>query len=515
MTSAGKRKRAPGEKWTSQVPTWTEATRDERMLLDAAWREGELSFLLTPSQLELDQKLDAWEERDSLDARVFVIDSSRRWGKSVLLCKRALEKCRKYPGWRVVYVCPTHEQVRKIVLPLIAQLVLSCPPTLIPKWVKSEGQYVFANGARLELVGLDVNPDGARGTGVDYVLLDEAGFFDSLEYLLVSIIQPQMLGRPHARVIAASTPPVTPMHYWSATLVPDCISRESHDRKTLDDADQYSDEEIEYFYSMMPGGRNGTAARREYGAEHIADETLQVIPEFRDAEGMTVREVEPPLWRDCYVALDPGFHDLSAILFGYWHFAEQTLVVEDEIVAPRLNSSEIAAKVKAKEDALWGRIRRRGASGSWDTKPQPYLRVADNDLRLIADLSHDHGLHFVPIAKDKLAQQVDQVRVAIQSGKIAIHPRCRKLVLHLRNAVWKKPGSVFAREGGDFGHFDTVAALVYMWRGIQKGRNPLPPLERVIAGDLRTGQLDNDNAKPSKWMRKGHRFYLQTGKKTA
>jgi hypothetical protein len=503
------------EKWVNPVVPWVSATVEQRVLLDAAWRGGHLAFLLTPSQQDSYSKIRKWESKG--EGRVFALDTSRRWGKSVLCLVLAIEDALRYPGWRIVYCAPTHDQVKKITLPLVAQLTQTCPPQLIPDWVKSDGTFVFGNGSRIEIVGLDVRPDGARGTGVDKVILDEAGFFDNLEYLMVSIIYPQMLGRDHARVIGASTPPITPMHYWSKDVVADCINKNAHDRKTLDDADQYSHEEIEAEYARMPGGRGGVAARREYGAEHIADESMQIVPEFKDAEESIVRAVEPPVWRDCYVALDPGFHDLSAVLFGYWDFLEQKLVVEDEIAEPRLNSKELATAIKAKEAKLWGNVRRRGSGSSYDTKPQPYLRISDNDLRLIADLHHDHGLAFIPTQKDNLVAQVDQVRVAMQNGQILINPRCRKLVLHLKHGVWKKVGSMFGREGGELGHFDTIAALVYLWRNVQKRRNPTPALERFVCGDMRVPGSAAQT--PSKWAaegprlkRLGQKYYVKTGR---
>lgn len=504
--------------WRSHVPTWGQASPEQRALLDATWRQGNLSFLLTPSQQDSLRKIKRWERRGK--GRLFALDISRRWGKSVLCVAYAMEKAIIVPRLRIVYCAPTYEQVKKIVLPLFAFLTLSCPPTLRPQWVKSEGHFEFPNGSRIELIGLDKHPDGARGTGVDYVILDEAGFYDHLEYLIVSIINPQMLGRPHARIIAPSTPPTTPSHYWSETVVPNAIMEDAHDRKVLDDADQYSEEEIEEFYKKMPGGRGGTAARREYGAEHIPDATLAIIPEFTEHEKEVVREVVPPLWRDCYVALDPGYHDLSAALFGYWWWQEQALVIEDEIAAPRLNSRQIAEAIKGKESSLWKGVRRRG-SGDFESKPQPFLRISDNDPRLLADMLADHQLSFVPTKKDNLHQQVDQVRVAIQNHKILIHPRCKKLCMHLRNGIWKKAGTEFAREDG-FGHFDTIAALVYMWRNIHKRRNPIPKLETFVCVDL-PNKAANDNARlpdsrwakkadGDRWRRDGHRFYIRTGK---
>lgn len=502
------------KKWRSGVVPWSAATTVQRALLEAAWDQGDLSFLLTPSQLDSYKRLRRWERTGT--GRVYALDIGRRWGKSALCTTISLENARRNKGWRCIYVAPTYEMVRKIILPLIAEVTQTCPPSMLPEWVKSEATYYFGNGSSIELIGLDVRPDGARGTGVDGVVMDEAGFFGNLEYLMVSVLYPQMLGRPHARIIAASTPPSTPAHYWSTTVIPEAMSRSAHDRKTLDDADQYSQEEIDYFYSLMPGGRDGIAARREYRAEHIADESLAIVPEFRSVEAEIVKEVPPPVWRDCYVSLDPGYHDLSAVLFGYWDFGDQRLVIEDEIAEPRLNSMQLAARIVEKERKLWDKVRRRCSTRPYDTLPQPYLRICDNDPRLIADLAQTHGLRFIATQKDNLTAQVDQVRVAMQSGQIIIHPRCRKLQQHLRHGIWKKIGHLFAREDDEgLRHFDLIAALVYLWRNVNKRRNPVPALERLVCVDLPDRRT---MAKSSKWQQEGlrvkrigQRYLIKTG----
>lgn len=515
------------EKWVSPVPAWSEATPEQRVLLDAAWRGGHLDFLLTPSQQRLHEKIRKWQRKHFRHGREFGIDSSRRWGKSAELLTLMLEDGQAHRDWQMVYVAPTMDQVTDIVLPLFHTLTMSCPPNIRPKWWKSEKAFEFCTGSRVKLVGLDTNPDAARGTGKDMIFLDEAGFFDSLEYLLRSILDPQMLGRQHARTIAASTPPVTPSHYWSTTFIPDCISAGAHDRRTLDDADQYDVEEIETFWQKA-GGRDSVTARREYGAEHITDDSLAIVPEFRDAEARIVKEVPIPAWRDCYVSLDPGFHDLSACLFGYWDFVEARLVIEDEFAAPRLNSADLANEIKRVERLRWEGVRRRGPAGSYDTKPQPYLRVADRDLRLIADLYKDHGLAFIPTQKEGrlfLETAVNQVRVAIQTERIIIHPRCKKLIAHLRHGVWKKINRDFGREDDKgMGHFDLIAALVYMQRNVQKKRNPVPDVERYVMPGVPANDNRAAGARPasSKWAdndakirRQKGRYFVNMGRRIA
>lgn len=490
-------------KWKQTVVPYGQASERQRELLEAAWYSGELSFLLTPSQQDSHRKIRRWQRKG--DGRVYALDISRRWGKSVLCVLLAFEQAIQNAGHRIVYIAPTYEMVRKIILPLVAEMTQSCPPRLQPEWVKSENTYRFPNGSSIELIGLDVRPDGARGTGVDWVVLDEAAFFQNLEYMLVSVLYPQLLGRPHARIVAASTPPKTPAHYWTLTLVPECIGRNAHDKKTLDDADQYSQEEIDYFYSLMPGGREGVAARREYKAEHIADDSLVIVPEFRAMQEHLVCEVKPPTWRDCYVAMDPGYHDLTAVLFAYWHFDKGALVIEDEIAEPRLNSRDIADRIKAKEAKLWKDCRRRSGTVSHETKPNPYLRFSDTEPRLLSDLAREHGLLFIPTQKDNLEAQVDQVRVAVQQGRILIHPRCKRLIAHLQHGIWKKNkrGHLFDREDDEgLKHFDLIAALVYLWRNVNKKRNPTPPLEKFVCGDLRA----DERPKGSKWQQEGPRL---------
>lgn len=483
------------DKWTSPVIPWEAADQSLRDLLRAAWEMGDLSYKLTPSQLGVYENYRAWEMSPrGLDDRAFCMDSSRRWGKSNLKMTVQFENAIRNKNWRCVYIAPTRVDVLKITLPLARDILQDCPPELIPTWSESKSKYVFHTGSSIEFVGLDNNPDAARGTGIDSAALDEAGFFDNLEYLMTSVLDPQMLGRTWARILAGSTPPVSPEHYWSGVMIPDAISRGAHELRTLLDADQYTAEEKEAFIKMA-GGRNSTTCRREYFAEHITDDTRAVIPEYRDVEQKIVIEVEPPAWRDCYVSMDPGWKDLTAVLFGYWHFERALLVIEDEVAEPAANSREIARLISLKERELWSNARRWSKTKNQALR-QPHMRISDNDLRLIADLRDDHGLHFVPTQKDNVEQQVNALRNAISTERILIHPRCVKLQKHLKNAVWSKSRkNQFDRSSG-FGHFDLVAALVYLWRNVNKHRNPKPVGESYVAGI----RVENTEDRPaSKW----------------
>ena len=468
------------EPWVSPVVPWKNADKAHKKLLSQAWELGELSWKLNPDQLGVYTQLREWEKKPKA-GRTFCLDMSRRYGKSSIMLLMAFEDAIKNPGWRIPYCAPTYKMVTEILVPLIRDLMVDCPDHAAPKYWPSKHEVLFANGSSIKIVGLDINPDGARGTGLDRAYLDECGFFDSLEYLIKGILYPQMQMRKHARIYAGSTPPISPSHYWSEEMVPKAQNEGRCITRTIEDNPMLSDEEREEFIAEA-GGRESTTCRREYFCHHITDATLAIIPEFRDVMDLSVREVKPPIWRDCYESMDPGWAHMTAVLFGYWWFEQRTLVVEDEIVESRKNSREIATLVKAKEKQLWGGLKRHARS-SGTLKPQPYKRVSDNDNRLIQDLISEHNLQFVATQKDNLQQQVNSLRIGVQEGRVIVHPRCTRLIAHMKNGVWKNMDrKKFAVEGKTFGHFDTIAALVYLWRNLDQHRNPYPPTERYVAG---------------------------------
>jgi hypothetical protein len=207
------------------------------------------------------------------------------------------------------------------------------------------------------------------------------------------------------------------------------------------------------------GGAESTDWRREYLCELVTDEARQIIPEFTDA---LVREVPRPQYFDAYVGMDVGFTDLTAVLFGYWDFANATLVVEDELALSRMTTEDLANGIRGVEQRL-----------GWP-KP-PYSRVSDTDLIVINDLNRLHDLGFTPTLKDDKEAAINAVRMLCAQGKLAVHPRCVNLRAHLKYGIWNERRTSFERAEG-FGHFDMIDALVYLVRSVRREVNPYPHL---------------------------------------
>jgi hypothetical protein len=491
------------DNWESPVAPWEALSPERKRVVAQAWQTGVLEWKLNPDQRVVYRTTRKWQATPDA-GRVFVWDMSRRYGKSTLELLMAFEDAIRNRRWRIPYVAPTYKMVEEILIPLIAELTQDCPPHIwsMKNYERSKTTLHFPqSGSAIKLVGLDVNPDGARGQWLDQCYGDECGFFDNFEYVLKSVLFPQMQKKTHARVVLGSTPPVSPAHYWSSVIVPEAIASGNYLKRTIEDNPMLSKRERDEFIELA-GGRKAVACRREYFAEHIADSTLAIVPEFRDKEARLVRAVDPPRWRDCYVSLDPGWKDLTALLFGYAHFEQRKLVIEDEVAMPMANSDDIAAATKQKEAQLWGGLARYSRSSSDGTRSQPYLRVSDVKPETISDLWQHHGLLFTPTRKDNLDDQVNAVRVAVQQERIVIHPRCVKLIAQLRNAVWRNEARKVFSNDSAFGHFDLVAALIYLWRNINWARNPYPPGDRYVAGlkqEKTAKELGFGNLGESKW----------------
>lgn len=425
-----------------------------------AWKKGLLLY-----KLDANQRGMYFAYRETTYPK-FVFDVARRVGKSTVMMLIGIEDCLRRPNSMVKYGAATQEMVKEIILPIKDWICEDAPKELRPHYKPTEYALVFHNGSRMKLVGLDTHSDRLRGTALDTALIDEAGFVAELEYVVQSILVPQMQGRPHARILLGSTPPRSPSHKWSTRYVPEAKTFGAYIHRTIEHNPRLSPTEREFFIAEA-GGADAVENRRENYAEHVVDEDISIIPEFYKREKDIVVELERPKYFDAYVSLDPGFTDLSVALFAYYDFEHDKLVIEDEICMAKTNTQLLANTILRKEHDLWHGVTRK------DGKKQPYMRVSDTNPRLISDMQIEHQLEFVPTAKDNKSAAIQAVRVGVIRKYIQVNPRCTTLIAHMKHGVWNQSRTDFDRSG-DYGHFDAIDALIYLVRNVHKASNPFP-----------------------------------------
>lgn len=441
------------------------------------WRRG----IISPLKLD-ETQTEIYNIFHKSDAQKFIINASRRIGKSYLLCVIAIEFALKNPGSRICYAAATAKAVKNIITPLFRELLSDCPREIMPKWKAQDQMYEFKNGSVIHIAGTDAErADSLRGRSMDLGIVDEAAFMSNLDYVVSDILMPQTL-TTDGRLIIASTPPKSPAHdfktyakaaelrghYTKRTIYDNPRITKARIIKFMKETDPtLTDEQAEAFYELKSGPNNSTW-RREYMAEFMTDQDLAIVPEFdEDAKKeIVVDHLERPQFFDSYVSMDVGFNDFTVVLFAYWDFLKGKLVVEDEVVMNRethkvgMTSQLLANEIKAKEIILWNH-------------KKPYLRISDIDLILISDLQQMHGLTFIPTRKDNKEAAINTLRNMVKQRKIIIHSRCKVLIAHLEEAIWNKQRTQFDRSS-EFGHFDGVDALIYMVRNVQYNKNPIP-----------------------------------------
>jgi hypothetical protein len=155
--------------------------------------------------------------------------------------------------------------------------------------------------------------------------------------------------------------------------------------------------------------------------------------------------------------------DKTALLLGYYDFKQAKLIVENEftIKGPALTTEILKAALLDKEKETFKDLK-------------PYRRISDNNNpMLIQDLGLIHGIHFNPTNKDELNAMVNEVRMFVAAGRLIVNPRCRELIGCLSTGIWDRQRRGFDRSKA-YGHYDCLAALVYLIRNLDQNTNPIP-----------------------------------------
>jgi hypothetical protein len=427
------------------------------------------AFLWSPGQAPLhllySHQREVVAEFHATDATEFVFECGRRFGKTAVMVWLAIAFCMRQPNVNVLYVAPTAKQLRRIVRPHLARYLADCPVSIRPEPRWQDNEIRFQNGSVIYLSGTEnQNAESLRGIETHLALIDEPGSMADLEYLVEDIISPQTL-TTDGRIILGGTPPPQPAHDFARIYVP--RARIGNDsvlvQRTVHHAKHIKPETIERL-CRKAGGEDSATWRREYLAQDVYDSESSVLPEFDRHKDAIIEARERPPWSFKWVSGDIGFVDLSFWLFAYVDFKHAVVVIEDELVVSGKATSDQVPMLRAKERDLWGPMDR-----------EPFRYVDASELVRAEFPKTDGGYSVGPADNRDLDATVNALRIGTQRLRYRINPKCRQLIAHCRNATWNKQRTGFERVEG-FGHFDGVAALMYLMKHANIQMNPYPSL---------------------------------------
>lgn len=468
-----------------------------------AWARGNLAWKLHDGQKLIKAKLDA------IPGQLFVGNCSRQWGKSFLMVSEAVSLALRKKRARIKYGTAFLTDLEEFILPCFEAVLEDCPPAIRPRYKTQGSKFVFpSTRSEIKLVGIDKKPNGLRGNVIDMIILDECGFVSNLAKLYKSVIVPATTHRPNCKIILISTPPTTPAHDFV-----DFIHRAKAE-KCYAEFDIYTNPRIDKatIARLMKesDGADSTTWRREHLCELVTDADSQIIPEWKDAYAREIQPDEFYRFYHLYEGMDLGVKDFTLVLFGYYDFRRASLIVQDEVRlnGPALTTQLLHDSIKAREAQLWPETQK---VGSKDPEKKVYRRVSDNNNpMLIQDLASMHKMSFVSTDKDSLEAMINEVRLLVQKGQVIVDPRCEQLIGCLKFGVWDAKKKAFARSSG-YGHFDALAALVYLVRNLDRNVNPIPP---TYGFDVRNSVIKTPKQQTQVQKTLGSLFHAPTRKPT-
>lgn len=439
-------------------------TLTKQQAIEELWRRGKLFYKLDSVQKELYDSF----YNDNSSTRVWLL--SRRAGKSYLLCVLASEACIRKPNTIIKYVAQSKMQVNSILRPLMKKIFEDCPEDLKPEFHSKDYVYYFKNGSEIQIAGTDNgHAEKLRGGDSHIFIVDEAGSCSDLNNIVKSILLPTTL-TTEGKGILASTPPREPDHDFNK-FIEDAEMRKTLTIKTIMDNPRLTPQMRDKLFLEM-GGEHTPEARRELFCEMTRDLSTTAVPEFSDELAKEIIKTWPkPPHYDAYIGMDLGGRDLTVVLFGYYDFRADKVIIEDEIVMDFKNQDNniktLTERIMDKEKQLWMNI--------YTNEQIVPHRFSDINHMVLQEIQRysDNKVYFTTTKKDQKIAAINNLRVLLTNKKIIINPKCETLIRHLKNVKWDKTKDIFARSPDD-GHYDAVDALVYLVRNLMWNKNPYP-----------------------------------------
>jgi hypothetical protein len=437
----------------------------EKQAIRLAWTIGRLDYMKLPLQ----KRFDADWERAKLINNEFFLEASRRASKSSWLFIKMNEEARRHPGTHYAYVAPVAKGLDIYIEKIMVEVLKDCPDDLRPKYDSVKHILRFKNLSTIMFAGSDNKTyNTLRGNKFNGAGVDEGGFMDSLKEIVEDILRPALFDS-NGWLIGSSTPPEVPDHPWF-DFFNGALEHGYGAKYTVHDT-HYSQAQIDKFAAKYSAkldpeeGKKTIAYRREMLCEHVVDREKLIIPEWKPEFEMEWRDQVYFQFYHKYESLDNGAGalDWTVCLLAHYDFRKAWLVIDDEVgplKEEQVRTDFIVAGIRGKE------IEQKYAN--------VYRRIGDNNNKiLLQDLAGIHKLPFMPARKDDLITMVNQARLWVSAGRVRVNPRCKYTLGCLKNGVWNKSREDWAHTM-TWGHFDALAALIYLIRGIDVMTNPIP-----------------------------------------
>lgn len=508
-----------------------------KRLSDEFWKRGNLRHLLWPGQRQVYDWTKQWKEENVDFAGPIVWELHRAAGKTFMLCVLALERCLSKPYQDVKYGAPNFQQADDIVTPVLVKHILHHElygkPSDIsiekkegrkwivknPMWWQMDADLDRDACSSFELIGCTEQANRHRGKRSDMVLLDECRDIgkDNMDnmYIIDDVFGPHFSKRENPLMILSSTPPDSMNHPFIKKYYEEGQLEGRYFRLVGADNPDWTEKDDATQRKLLIRGTNTSKYDREIQCAHISETSRLAVEEFTEVlqvkeDGTYVRRCDNlvvpwprPSTFFPFSCADLGFVDFTAVLYAYFDFEAQKLIVEREYVVHNKSTGEIVDKAMEIEKELY--------EGTFNYSQM--RRWTDNDPQLIADF-RKAGWLVQAVDKTKVKGKkwkwaaLASLKTAIANEEIIIDPSCKNLIEQLTNGQLNQSRGDYEREIVEeinpdepvIGHCDALVALCYLWWMVQPYRMLRPSVDKTNVSDYIRGMVSRNTPRKQRMI---------------
>jgi len=344
--------------------------------------------------------------------RFIFLVAGRRWGKTWLALWKMVLHAAATPGQFCYFIGPTLKQAREIAwYPLLQML----PPQIVRRIRYSDLEVQLINDSTIRVCG----PSHLRGSGLDYVVLDEYAHF-SEPAVFSEVIRPMLADR-EGRAFICSTPNGLNHLYdlfLAAQTRPDCATFHFPTWK----GGFVSERELDALRSTMDP--------RLYAQEIEARfEPLENRVYYAFSRETNIREVELDNYLPLLIGLDFNVSQMSAVIAQK---GRDECRVCEEIILHNSNTYEMI-------EELTRRFPRRGVV---HPDPSCFARKTSAEAGVTdCSIIQNYGWYVHPTKPYPVTNRVNAVNAMLRNAngrsRLVIDPKCKYLIRALDGVAYQ------------------------------------------------------------------------------
>lgn len=386
--------------------------------------------------------------------RKIAILTSRRAGKSYLICCIMIIQCLSKPHSNCISLALTRENVKEITWKTLKRI--NSKYDLNIRFNETTLTAIFPNESMIKCGGIKGTTEETEkylGAAYDVAAIDEAGSlsYKLLNYLINVVLGPALLdARPYGKLILTGTPRTTMKGiFYDATTsgLPNWGKYTWRTDSNPHTSKQYI-EEINELRALDPEIEDTPYFQREYLGEWAFEEQDFV---YRFNPNLNITHDGSINCFQYIVGVDIGWHDDCAFVLGGYEKHNPELYILDSFKKPQMLPDAIA-------DTLQGYL----------NNYKPLVIVADTagggSKTISQELSYRYGIPVVAAEKTQKEHWISLINSDFIRRRIKIlKPTCESLIEELVGLTWKeKPNGDMIEDPAMPNHL--TDAMLYLYR---------------------------------------------------